>query len=126
MSALPLLKHQEQLAPQAMPDFGLLTTVTELSHYDLIYVLHKLRNGTELELVHDKDNPLNPWSVDVFAFGFKIGVLAGHCDRMTVRMMEQGRMLRAILKSPEVNRFRPFEGLEVEIRASLPHVLKSA
>ncbi len=107
--------------PAKQPAFGILTTVTRISHHDLIYVHHLLKAGEELSLIHDDKNPVNPWAVEVYYKGFMIGYLADRCDRITARLMQEGASVRAFIRSRKKDNLRPFESLEVEVRAVLPH-----
>jgi hypothetical protein len=114
--------HYRHAAPrvQTQPNFGILTTVTDLARHHFIYVWHQIKKGDELSLIHDHRNPVNPWAIEVYYKGFMIGYLQETCGRIAARLIQQGAPVKAIVKCDQINAYRPFEGIEIELRACLP------
>ncbi len=112
------IKHITQEASPE-PNFGILTGVKEASFHELIYVFHQMKKGDCLTLLHERSNPVNPWAVEVYFRGFKIGYLPETTGKITARLIDRGVSVSAFLRNtPDPSHL--FQAIELELRAFIP------
>ena len=98
-------------------NLGILTSVEQLGRFDMIYIYHHLKIGEELELIRDHSNPFEPYGIDVFFKGFKVGVVSPRTNRLNSKLIDKGAEVKATVKGLSKQKYMPLEGLDIEIKA---------
>lgn len=98
-------------------NLGVLTHVEDLCAFDMIYIYHHLNPGDALELNRDHSNPFEQHRVEVYFKKFKLGYISEKSSSIISRLMDQGCILNAKVKSLSKNKYMPLSGLDIEIKA---------
>jgi hypothetical protein len=115
------LDYQNQIqstfstAPATLPSLGILTQVDELSRYDLIYLYHKLKAGSELEIEQDKTRSWDDNALSVSFNGRKIGYVSQKTSAIVRKKIAQGFAVSAKVKSVLSDKFMPLKSLDIQI-----------
>ena len=98
-------------------NLGILTSVEDLSRYEMIYIYHHIHPGAQLHLKRDYNNPFEPDAIEVFFKGFKLGHISRKSNRLISKIIDTGGDVRAIVKSTMKQKYMPLSGLDIEIKA---------
>lgn len=98
-----------------LPQLGILTNVVELTHYELLYIHHKLKDKDHLELRRELNPIFDKYAIEVFFNNRKLGYVSNKVNTIIARHMDQGKQVYARIKNIKTNRMMPLTDLEIEI-----------
>jgi hypothetical protein len=99
----------------ALPNLGLLTNVVELTYYDMIYVYHRLKHKSRIELRREHNRIFDKNAVEVYFEGFKLGYISLKVNSIVAKQMDIGNTVLARVKSVKKYKNTPLRGLEIEV-----------
>jgi len=109
--------RQLQILPQGqpVPKLGIITSVDELTSFDMIYIYHHLEKGALLDLVPDHGHYHNRTAVQVYFKGFKLGYLPEKISQIVSRKGDSGFHISAKVKGVDKLKYLPLRGLDIEL-----------
>ncbi len=99
----------------SLPQLGILTHVDELANYDMIYIYHQLKHGTELTIQKDEQRTWDDNSLAVFYKGFKLGYVSKRTSGMIQKFLNQGNHISATIKTLSKEKYAPLKDMDIEI-----------
>ena len=99
----------------ALPNLGLLTNVVELTYYDMIYIYHKLKDKSRIELRREHSHIFDKNAVEVYFEGFKVGYISLKVNSIVAKQMDRGNTVLARVKSVKKYKGTPLSGLDIEV-----------
>lgn len=111
MRKLNLIKH---LRPE-LPQLGILTSVEQLSSFDMIYIYHHLSVGSELDLKRETNHFLDKNAIQVYFKGFKLGYLSAQISSIIAPRIDKGLKVTACVESLNKLKYVPLKGLDIHI-----------
>jgi len=100
---------------EALPSLGILTNVIELTYYDMIYIYHRLKHGSRIELRREYNHIFDKNAVEVYFEGFKLGYISLKVNSIVAKQMDKGNTVLARVKSVKKYKDTPLSGLEIEV-----------
>lgn len=113
MRNLNLLK---QFQTAQLPQLGVLTSVEQLTAFDMIYIYHHLTEGAEIELIQEHQHYLYANPIQVFFKGFKIGYLSDRVATLVANKLSSGSTVLATVKQLDKRKYLPLSGLDLELK----------
>jgi len=111
MRKLNIIKH---LQP-AIPSLGILTSVEQLSSFDMIYIYHHLKVGSFLELKKEESHFLDKNAIQVYFKGFKLGYLSQKISSIVAPRLDNDVNIIAKIKTVNKLKYLPLKGLDIEL-----------
>ena len=112
------LDYQNQIQStysSPLPTLGILTHVDELSRYELIYLYHKIKPGSELQIEQDKSRSWDENALTVSFDGRKIGYVSKKTSSIVRKKIAQGFAISAKVKSALSDKFMPLKSMDIQI-----------
>lgn len=100
---------------EALPNLGLLTNVVELTYYDMIYIYHRLKHKSRIELRREHNHIFDKNAVEVYFEGFKLGYISLKVNSIVAKQMDRGNTVLARVKSVKKYKNTPLSGLDIEV-----------
>ena len=100
---------------KALPNLGLLTSVVELTYFDMIYVFHRLKHGSRIELRREYNHIFDENAVEVYFEGFKLGYISLKVNSIVSKQMDRGNIIIARVKSMKKYHNNPLRNLDIEV-----------
>jgi hypothetical protein len=100
---------------EALPNLGLLTNVVELTYYDMIYIYHKIKHKSRIELRRDYNHIFDKNAVEVYFEGFKLGYISRKVNSIVAKQMDKGNTVLARAKNIKRYKNTPLNGLDIEV-----------
>ena len=100
---------------EALPNLGLLTNVVELTYYDMIYIYHRLKHKSRIELRREHNHIFDKNAVEVYFEGFKLGYISLKVNSIIAKQMDRGNTVLARVKSVKKYKNTPLSGLDIEV-----------
>jgi len=100
---------------EALPNLGLLTNVVELTYYDMIYIYHRLKHKSRIELRREHNHIFDKNAVEVYFEGFKLGYISLKVNSIVAKKMDRGNTVLARVKSVKKYKNTPLSGLDIEV-----------
>jgi hypothetical protein len=100
---------------EALPNIGLLTNVVELTYYDMIYIYHRLKHKSRIELRREHNHIFDKNAVEVYFEGFKLGYISLKVNSIVAKQMDRGNTVLARVKSVKKHKNTPLGGLDIEV-----------
>ena len=100
---------------QQLPNIGLLTSVVELPHYEMLYVYRNIQEKNEVELRRQHNHIFDKNAVEVYFNGFKIGYISPKVNAIVARQIDKGNSVIARVKSVKKQKAMPLSGLDIEV-----------
>ena len=107
-----LLKLNNQ---RPLPALGIITSVVELSHYDMIYIYHHLKENAFLTLKRDYNHIWDKEAVAVYYKGFKLGYVSARSQKMVAKYIDKGDIVSARIRTVYKQKYLPLSGMDIEI-----------
>lgn len=101
--------------PEALPNLGLLTNVVELTYFDMIYIFHKLKDKSRIQLKREQNHIFDKNAVEVYFEGFKIGYISPKVNAIVAKQMDRGNKVLARVRSIKKNKNTPLGNLDIEV-----------
>ena len=98
-------------------NLGILTSIDDLTRFDMIYVYHQLLPGTQLSLKRNKTNIFDENCIEVYYKNFKLGHISAKTNAIISRLIDKGMEVRAQVKNLFKEKYMPLHGLDIEIKA---------
>ena len=99
----------------ALPNLGLLTNVVELTYYDMIYIYHRLKHKSRIELRREHNHIFDKNAVEVYFEGFKLGYISLKVNSIVAKQMDRGNTVLARVKSVKKYKNTSLSGLDIEV-----------
>jgi len=99
----------------ALPNLGLLTNVVELTYYDMIYIYHRLKQKSRIELRREHNHIFDKNAVEVYFEGFKLGYISLKVNSIVAKQMDKGNTVLARVKSVKEHKKTPLGVLDIEV-----------
>lgn len=115
MRKYDLYAHMGESESQVLPQMGILTHVSELTRYDMIYVAHKMQNGVELSLKKDENRSWDENALAIHYKGFKLGYVSKKTSQIVRKCLDKGKEIKATVKSLSKNKFAPTAEMDIQI-----------
>ena len=111
------MRQLNTIAPlsEALPNLGLLTNVVELAYYEMIYIYHRLKHNSRIELRREHNHIFDKNAVEVYFEGFKLGYISLKVNSIVAKQMDKGNTVLARVKSVKKYKDTPLSGLEIEV-----------
>ncbi len=100
---------------EALPNLGLLTSVAELTYFDMIYIFHRLKYGSRIELRRGYDHIFDKNAVEVYFEGFKLGYISLKVNSIIAKQMDKGNTVLARVKAVKRYKNTPLSGLDIAV-----------
>jgi|TARA_B110000495_G_scaffold203035_1_gene225150 hypothetical protein len=100
---------------EALPNLGLLTNVVELTYYDMIYIYHRLKHKSRIELRREHNHIFDKNAVEVYFEGFKLGYISLKVNSIVAKQMDRGNTVLARVKSVKKYKNTSLSGLDIEV-----------
>ena len=100
---------------EALPNIGLLTNVVELAYYDMIYIYHRLKHKSRIELRREHCHIFDKNAVEVYFEGFKLGYISLKVNSIVAKQMDRGSIVLARVKSVKKHKNKPLSVLDIEV-----------
>jgi len=100
---------------EALPSLGILTNVIELTYYDMIYIYHRLKHGSRIELRREYNHIFDKNAVEVYFEGFKLGYISLKVNSIVAKQMDRGNTVLARVKSAKKHKNTALGGLDIEV-----------
>ena len=99
----------------ALPNLGLLTNVVELTYYDMIYIYHRLKHKSRIELRREHNHIFDKNAVEVYFEGFKLGYISLKVNSIVAKQMDIGNTVLARVKGVKRYKNNQLSGLDIEV-----------
>jgi hypothetical protein len=100
---------------EALPNLGLLTNVVELTYYDMIYIYHRLKHKSRIELRREHNHIFDKNAVEVYFEGFKLGYISLKVNSIVAKQMDRGNTVLARVKSVKKYKKTSLSVLDIEV-----------
>ena len=100
---------------EALPNLGLLTNVAELSYYDMIYIYHRIKHNSRIELRREHSHIFDKNAVEVYFEGFKLGYISLKVNSILSKQMDRGNTIIARVKRMKKYHNNPLRDLDIEV-----------
>ncbi len=104
----------KQLQPK-VPGLGIITSVEQLSSFDMIYIYHHLTVGATLSLRIEENHYLYGRAIQVYFKGFKLGYLSEKIASIVISRLDRDIPVKARVKSVDKLKYLPLKGLDVQL-----------
>ena len=95
--------------------FNAIVSVDELSDHDMIYIYHRLKQKSRIELRREHNHIFDKNAVEVYFEGFKLGYISLKVNSIVAKQMDKGNTVLARVKSVKKYKDTPLSGLEIEV-----------
>ena len=97
-------------------NLGILTSVENLSMFDMIYIYHHINPGDELQVQREfSENRLQ--LIEVTYKGFKLGHISKNTAPIIGRLLDRGIPVKVTVKALSKQKYMPLTGLDIEVKA---------
>tara|TARA_B110000285_G_scaffold220890_1_gene273164 strand:+ start:518 stop:862 length:345 start_codon:yes stop_codon:yes gene_type:complete len=98
-----------------LPNLGLLTNVVELTYYDMVYIYHRLKHKSRIELKREYNHIFDKNAVEVYFEGFKLGYISLKVNSIVAKQMDIGNTVLARVKGVKRYKNNQLSGLDIEV-----------
>lgn len=111
------MRQLNTIAPlsEALPNLGLLTNVVELAYYEMIYIYHRLKHNSRIELRREHNHIFDKNAVGVYFEGCKLGYVSLKVNSIVAKQMDRGTTVLARVKRINKNKNKPLSVLDIEV-----------